>query len=37
MKNEGGSPDRVLLEDKPIMITVILYVVSVITIFAVFE
>lgn len=37
MKNQGGSPDRVLFEDKPILITVILYVVSVITIFAVFE
>lgn len=37
MKNQGGSPDRVLFEDKPILITVILYVVSVITIFAIFE
>nr|WP_211175690.1 decaprenyl-phosphate phosphoribosyltransferase [Paenibacillus sp. SZ31] len=37
MKNQGGSPDRVLLEDKPILITVILYVISVVTIFAIFE
>lgn len=37
MKNQGGSPDRVLFEDKPILITVILYVASVITIFAIFE
>lgn len=37
MKNLGGSPDRVLFEDKPILITVILYVVSVIFILAVFE
>ncbi|PRA05819.1 MULTISPECIES: decaprenyl-phosphate phosphoribosyltransferase [unclassified Paenibacillus] len=37
MKNKGGSPDRVLFEDKPILITVILYVISVVTIFAIFE
>ncbi|MDR6725374.1 4-hydroxybenzoate polyprenyltransferase [Paenibacillus amylolyticus] len=37
MKNQGGSPDRVLFEDKPILITVILYVISVICIFAIFE
>ncbi|WP_334071879.1 MULTISPECIES: decaprenyl-phosphate phosphoribosyltransferase [Paenibacillus] len=37
MKNQGGSPDRVLFEDKPILITVILYVISVIFILAVFE
>ncbi|MBB6020602.1 4-hydroxybenzoate polyprenyltransferase [Paenibacillus sp. JGP012] len=37
MKNQGGSPDRVLFEDKPILITVILYVISVVTIFAIFE
>lgn len=37
MKNQGGSPDRVLLEDKPILITVVLYVISVIIIFTVFE
>ncbi|MEC0123988.1 decaprenyl-phosphate phosphoribosyltransferase [Paenibacillus pabuli] len=37
MKNQGGSPDRVLFEDKPILITVILYVISVISIFAIFE
>jgi len=37
MKNQGGSPDRVLFEDKPILITVTLYVISVITIFAIFE
>nr|WP_272907464.1 decaprenyl-phosphate phosphoribosyltransferase [Paenibacillus xylanexedens] len=37
MKNQGGSPDRVLFEDKPILITVMLYVISVITIFAIFE
>lgn len=37
MKNQGGSPDRVLFEDKPILITVILYVISVVTIFTIFE
>lgn len=37
MKNQGGSPDRVLFEDKPILITVMLYVISVVTIFAIFE
>ncbi|MGF9698831.1 MULTISPECIES: decaprenyl-phosphate phosphoribosyltransferase [Paenibacillus] len=37
MKNQGGSPDRVLFEDKPILITVILYVISVVAIFAIFE
>ncbi|GAS83021.1 UbiA prenyltransferase [Paenibacillus amylolyticus] len=37
MKNQGGSPDRVLFEDKPILITVTLYVISVVTIFAIFE
>ncbi|WP_432644011.1 decaprenyl-phosphate phosphoribosyltransferase [Paenibacillus pabuli] len=37
MKNQGGSPDRVLFEDKPILVTVILYVISVIMIFAIFE
>ncbi|GAB1156588.1 decaprenyl-phosphate phosphoribosyltransferase [Paenibacillus illinoisensis] len=37
MKNQGGSPDRVLFEDKPILVTVILYVVSVVVIFAIFE
>lgn len=37
MENQGGSPDRVLLEDKPILITVILYVISVIFILSVFE
>ncbi|MGV2966798.1 decaprenyl-phosphate phosphoribosyltransferase [Paenibacillus sp. FSL L8-0435] len=37
MKDQGGSPDRVLFEDKPILITVTLYVISVITIFAIFE
>lgn len=37
MENKGGAPDRVLLEDKPIRTTVILYVVSVIVILACFE
>ncbi|CAH1208898.1 Decaprenyl-phosphate phosphoribosyltransferase [Paenibacillus sp. JJ-223] len=37
MKNKGGSPDRVLFEDKPILITVILYVAAVIVIFSIFE
>ncbi|MEK4662524.1 decaprenyl-phosphate phosphoribosyltransferase [Priestia sp. FSL H7-0729] len=37
MKNQGGSPDRVLFEDKPILITVILYVISVVIIFTIFE
>lgn len=37
MKSQGGSPDRVLFEDKPILITVILYVISVVTIFTIFE
>ncbi|RXZ82687.1 decaprenyl-phosphate phosphoribosyltransferase [Paenibacillaceae bacterium] len=37
IERKGGAPDRVLLEDKPILITVLLYVVSVIIILAVFE
>ncbi|MBH5317727.1 decaprenyl-phosphate phosphoribosyltransferase [Paenibacillus sp. GSMTC-2017] len=37
MEQKGGAPDRVLLEDKPIMITVILYVIVSVIIMAVFE
>lgn len=37
IENKGGSPDRVLFEDKHILITVILYVVSVVCILAYFE
>jgi 4-hydroxybenzoate polyprenyltransferase len=37
IENKGGSPDRVLFEDKHILITVILYVISVVCILAFFE
>ncbi|WP_438350481.1 decaprenyl-phosphate phosphoribosyltransferase [Paenibacillus sp. FA6] len=37
IENKGGSPDKVLFEDKPILVTVILYVVSVVFILAFFE
>ena len=37
IENKGGSPDKVLFEDKPILITVILYVISVVFILALFE
>lgn len=37
MEEKGGSPERVLFEDKHILVTVTLYVVSVITILIVFE
>jgi 4-hydroxybenzoate polyprenyltransferase len=37
IENKGGSPDKVLLEDKHILVTVILYVVSVVCILAIFE
>ena len=37
IENKGGSPDRVLFEDKHILITVILYVISVVGILAYFE
>lgn len=37
VEQKGGSPDRLLFEDKPILIAVVLYVVSVTVIFAVFE
>lgn len=32
MKDEGGSPERIILEDKPILITVVLYGLSVVCI-----
>lgn len=37
MEDKGGSPEKVLLEDKHILFTVTLYVVSVITILIIFE
>ncbi|WP_127530522.1 decaprenyl-phosphate phosphoribosyltransferase [Paenibacillus kobensis] len=37
IEKKGGAPDRVLFEDKPILFTVILYGISVVTILAVFE
>ncbi|MFB9328450.1 decaprenyl-phosphate phosphoribosyltransferase [Paenibacillus aurantiacus] len=37
VEKKGGAPDRILFEDKPILITVVLYVVSVIAILAIFE
>lgn len=37
IEKKGGSPDRVLFEDKHILVTVILYVISVVCILAVFE
>lgn len=37
VESKGGAPDRVLLEDKPILITVLLYIISVIAILAIFE
>ncbi|ASA24086.1 decaprenyl-phosphate phosphoribosyltransferase [Paenibacillus donghaensis] len=35
--NKGGSPDRVLFEDKPILVTVVLYAISVVVILVTFE
>lgn len=37
MENKGGAPDRMLLEDKHILVTVILYVISVVAILLLFE
>ncbi|URN94971.1 MAG: decaprenyl-phosphate phosphoribosyltransferase [Candidatus Pristimantibacillus lignocellulolyticus] len=37
IEKKGGSPDRVLFEDKHILVTVILYVISVVCILAIFE
>ncbi|MCG7316672.1 MULTISPECIES: decaprenyl-phosphate phosphoribosyltransferase [Brevibacillus] len=37
MGNKGGSPEKVLLEDKPILVTVLLYVVAVASIILIFE
>ncbi|MBG9788227.1 decaprenyl-phosphate phosphoribosyltransferase [Brevibacillus laterosporus] len=37
MGNKGGSPEKVLLEDKPILVTVLLYVVAVTSIILIFE
>ncbi|MFD0587089.1 decaprenyl-phosphate phosphoribosyltransferase [Paenibacillus sp. GCM10027627] len=37
MEQKGGSPDKVLLEDKPILITVLLYGIVVVLIMALFE
>lgn len=37
MEDKGGSPERVLIEDKHILVTVLLYVISVIVILGYFE
>ncbi len=37
IEHKGGAPDRVLVEDKHILTTVVMYVVSVIFILAFFE
>nr|WP_240463686.1 decaprenyl-phosphate phosphoribosyltransferase [Paenibacillus apiarius] len=37
MENKGGAPDRMLLEDKHILATVVLYVISVLAILLLFE
>ncbi|GIO00875.1 decaprenyl-phosphate phosphoribosyltransferase [Brevibacillus halotolerans] len=37
MGNKGGSPEKVLVEDKPILITVLLYVIAVASIILIFE
>lgn len=37
IEHKGGSPDRLLFEDKPILLSVVLYVISVVTIFKFFE
>ncbi|MDO3411177.1 decaprenyl-phosphate phosphoribosyltransferase [Saccharibacillus sp. CPCC 101409] len=37
IENKGGSPDKVLFEDKPILMTVALYAISVVCIFAFLE
>jgi len=37
IEKKGGAPDKVLFEDKHILVTVILYVISVICILAIFE
>ncbi|TYP72462.1 4-hydroxybenzoate polyprenyltransferase [Paenibacillus methanolicus] len=37
VEKKGGAPDRILFEDKPILFTVILYIISIVAIFAIFE
>ena len=37
IEGKGGAPERLLLEDKPILFTVVTYIVSVVAILAVFE
>ncbi|WP_223070367.1 decaprenyl-phosphate phosphoribosyltransferase [Paenibacillus caui] len=37
IEQKGGAPDKILFEDKPILITVILYVITLVIIFSVFE
>jgi 4-hydroxybenzoate polyprenyltransferase len=37
VKEKGGSPDKLLFEDKPILLTVVLYAVSVVVILSYFE
>ncbi|MDC3416696.1 decaprenyl-phosphate phosphoribosyltransferase [Aquibacillus salsiterrae] len=37
VEQKGGAPERILLEDKHILVTVILYAVAVVIIFAIFE
>lgn len=37
VENKGGSPDKILFEDKPILLTVVLYALSVIFILTYFE
>ncbi|MFB0828898.1 decaprenyl-phosphate phosphoribosyltransferase [Brevibacillus laterosporus] len=37
MGNKGGTPEKVLVEDKPILITVLLYVIAVASIILIFE
>lgn len=37
VEKKGGAPDRLLFEDKHIFVTVILYVISVLAIFILFE
>lgn len=37
VENQGGAPDRILLEDKPILFTVMGYVITIVAIVSIFE
>ncbi|MGZ9586207.1 decaprenyl-phosphate phosphoribosyltransferase [Paenibacillus marinisediminis] len=37
IKNEGGAPDKILFEDKPLLITVALFTITVVSVLVIFE